>query len=70
MFFTMSSLAPSPWTSDGKRITSQIGYLLLIVDIMSLIAAPVDAVTTPTLLGILGIGFLFASTSSNISAVY
>ena len=58
---TKSSLAASPCTSDGKRIISHNLYLLLIVVIISLIAAPVDAVITPTFLGNLGIGFLCAS---------
>ena len=49
--------ASSPCTRAGNKIISQIGHLLLIVEIISFIAAPVGAVTTPTLFGILGISF-------------
>ena len=45
---------------------SAIGYLLLIVDMISFIAAPSLAVTTPILLGYLGITFL-CSKSNNPS---
>ena len=63
IFFTISSFALSPCTSDGNNITSHIGNLLFIVDNISLIAAPVEAVTTPTLFGILGISFLLLELS-------
>ena len=53
----MSSAAFSPCTRDGNNNISTKGHLLLIVEIISLIAAPVGAVTTPTRLGILGIFF-------------
>ena len=59
MFLTISLAAFSPCTSDGNKITSAILYLLLIVDNISLIAAPVFAVITPILDGYLGIFFLF-----------
>ena len=49
---------------DGNKIVSHNGYLLLIVDKISLIAAPVGAVTTPTLVGILGISFLYSCSQS------
>ena len=48
-------------------MVSQMGYLLFIVDKISLIAAPVDAVIIPILLGYFGIGFLCDS-SNNPSA--
>ena len=64
IFLTISWAASLPCTNDGKRIVSQTGYLLLIVVKISLIAAPVDAVTIPIFLGILLIGFLCSRLNS------
>ena len=63
----MSTAAFSPCTSDGNNNISTRGHLLLIVEIISLIAAPVGAVTTPTLFGIFGI-FFFILGSNNPSS--
>ncbi len=60
----MSGAAYSPCTKLGKRIVLHIGYLLLIVDKISLIAAPVGAVTIPIQLGYFGNGFLYFGSKS------
>ena len=52
--------------NEGNKIVSHIGNLLLIVVKISLIAAPVLAVTIPIFLGTLGI-FFFLSVSNNPS---
>ena len=58
IILTIFSLAPTPCTKVGKSIISVSGNLLLIVLIISFTAAPVEAVITPTFLGILGNFFL------------
>ena len=65
---TISSLASSPWTKQGNNKVSQIGYLLLIVLKISLIAAPVGAVTIPILVGYLGIFCLWDSSNNPLAA--
>ena len=55
------SAEPWPWTSVGKSNISHNGQRLSMVVIMSWMAAPVWAVTTPIFLGNLGIGFLCSS---------
>ena len=62
----MSLAAISPCTSAGNKTVSHIGYLLLIVVSISLIAAPVGDVTIPILFGILLI-FFFLSLSNKPS---
>ena len=57
MFLTISLAASSPCTKLGNRIVLASGHLLLIVDNISLIAAPVGAVIIPIVDGILGIFF-------------
>ena len=52
------SAAPSPWTLAGYKIISIPGLRRLETLIISWTAAPVLAVTTPSLLMFLGIGFL------------
>ena len=58
IFSIMSSFACCPCTSVLICTCSTIGYLLLIVECISLIAAPVLAVNTAIFLGNLGIDFL------------
>ena len=46
--FTILSEAPSPCTSAGYRMICTKGFLRFVILMMSLTAAPVGAVTTPT----------------------
>ena len=59
IFFSISLLEASPCTKLGNKVIFAIGYLLFNVEIISFIAAPVLAVTTPILVGYLGISFLY-----------
>ena len=58
MPFTICFAAPSPCTGTGKSLILTFGFLLVETLIISLITAPVDAVSTPIIFGNFGIGFL------------
>ena len=54
---TIEAAAYSPCTIAGQRTSCAYGFLLVAILMISLIAAPVDAVTIPILLEYLGIDF-------------
>ena len=68
--FTRTTLsdAPSPCTSAGYRRICTYGFLRLVMLIISRTAAPVGAVTTPTVRTYFGIGFLYSGANIPISS--
>ena len=65
---TTLSDAPSPCTSAGYRRICTYGFLRLVMLIISRTAAPVGAVTTPTVRTYFGIGFLYSGANIPISS--
>ena len=57
---TMLSAASSPCTMAGYRRICTYGFLRWVILIISRTAAPVDAVTTPSVRIYFGIGFLYS----------
>ena len=61
--FAILTAAPSPWTGTGNNFIYTFGFLLVETFIISLITDPVFDVKTPIHFGILGIGFLCATSN-------
>ena len=65
--FTILSAAPSPCTSAGYRMICTKGFLRFVILMMSLTAAPVGAVTTPSRRIYFGIFCLYSGANIPIS---
>ena len=68
MPLTILAGARSPCTMAGARISCTYGFLRRLIFIISCIAAPVEAVTIPTVRTNLGMGFLYSAANIPISS--